>query len=294
MADRVLPDWIDAYIKYTEQYESPHSYEVWTALGVLGAACGQNHMHGDVPFDMGNNIYVLLIAKQGRTRKTTALKRGLALLKEVEEVTVSPDSISKEKMHLDISDCQNAHGESNYVVFSGELSAIVKTSGIDTPNFLIAVYDETKSFKNATLKRGEEGIIKPHITFMAATTPNFIKTGFGGLDMRENGLMSRMALVFETKPTRSDPFGEKPDKNLKLKLIHDLRLIAAERPRHPIYFSVEGKELYRKIYMNIEEETTRFSGLLQQFGDTLGQKSEEIGRKLDFLIQELNREVNTI
>ena len=57
-------------------------------------------------------------------------------------------------------------------------------------------------------------------------------------------------------------------------------------------FSSEVASIVQR--MNIEEETTRFSGLLQQFGDTLGQKSEEIGRKLDFLIQELNREVNTI
>ncbi len=46
--------------------------------------------------------------------------------------------------------------------------------------------------------------------------------------------------------------------------------------------------------MNIDEETTRFSGLLQQFGETLGQENKEIGQKLDFLIQEMNREVNTI
>ena len=46
--------------------------------------------------------------------------------------------------------------------------------------------------------------------------------------------------------------------------------------------------------MNIEEETTRFSGLLQEFGETLLQEDREIGQKLDFIIQEMNREANTI
>ena len=44
---------------------------------------------------------------------------------------------------------------------------------------------------------------------------------------------------------------------------------------------------------NIEEEITRLQSHLQQFADMLA-LSEPIGRKLDFLIQEMNREVNTI
>lgn len=44
---------------------------------------------------------------------------------------------------------------------------------------------------------------------------------------------------------------------------------------------------------NVDEELTRIRSHLAQFGDMLA-GGEPIGRKLDFLIQELNREVNTI
>lgn len=44
---------------------------------------------------------------------------------------------------------------------------------------------------------------------------------------------------------------------------------------------------------NIDEELTRLQSHLSQFADMLA-ASEPIGRKLDFLIQEMNREVNTI
>ena len=44
---------------------------------------------------------------------------------------------------------------------------------------------------------------------------------------------------------------------------------------------------------NIDEEIVRFSSHVEQFSKTL--KAEEpVGRKLDFLIQEMNREINTI
>jgi len=44
---------------------------------------------------------------------------------------------------------------------------------------------------------------------------------------------------------------------------------------------------------DISEEITRIHSHIQQFADTI-QIDEPIGRKLDFLVQELNREVNTI
>jgi uncharacterized protein (TIGR00255 family) len=44
---------------------------------------------------------------------------------------------------------------------------------------------------------------------------------------------------------------------------------------------------------DITEELVRFNSHLKQFDETLA-LSEPIGRKIDFLIQELNREVNTI
>lgn len=44
---------------------------------------------------------------------------------------------------------------------------------------------------------------------------------------------------------------------------------------------------------NITEELVRFESHLEQFRDTV-HKADAIGRKLDFIVQEMNREVNTI
>jgi len=44
---------------------------------------------------------------------------------------------------------------------------------------------------------------------------------------------------------------------------------------------------------DISEEIARFKSHLQQFHDLLEQQ-EPVGRQLDFLVQELNREANTM
>jgi uncharacterized protein (TIGR00255 family) len=45
--------------------------------------------------------------------------------------------------------------------------------------------------------------------------------------------------------------------------------------------------------IDINEELTRLKSHIQQFTQTLNEL-EPIGRKLDFLVQEMNREANTI
>jgi len=46
--------------------------------------------------------------------------------------------------------------------------------------------------------------------------------------------------------------------------------------------------------VDVTEELTRLRSHVKQFRDMLGQHKRRIGRELDFLIQEMNREVNTI
>ncbi len=62
--------------------------------------------------------------------------------------------------------------------------------------------------------------------------------------------------------------------------------------------TIEPADLVREIALfvdrsDISEETVRLKSHLQQFDDALG-KSESTGRKLEFIAQEMGREINTI
>jgi uncharacterized protein (TIGR00255 family) len=45
---------------------------------------------------------------------------------------------------------------------------------------------------------------------------------------------------------------------------------------------------------DISEEVTRLASHLEQFENLLGESAEPVGKKLDFLAQEIQREINTI
>ena len=46
--------------------------------------------------------------------------------------------------------------------------------------------------------------------------------------------------------------------------------------------------------MNVTEEIVRLYSHIEQLDEFLSQDSVEIGKKIDFLLQEMNREINTV
>src|SRR5574337_2223176 len=87
---RELEDWLDSYLEYTDNSESPLSYHKWCGLSVIAGAL-QRHVYlrwgiGQVIYP---NVYVVLVGQSGRTRKGVALGLGKDLLKEVKSVTIT-------------------------------------------------------------------------------------------------------------------------------------------------------------------------------------------------------------
>lgn len=79
---------------------------------------------------------------------------------------------------------------------------------------------------------------------------------------------------------------------LKARLDARLSRLLGDRSVDPVRLAQEAAILADKA--DIREELARISSHCDQFEETLACTGEPIGRKLDFLLQELNREVNTI
>ena len=103
------------------------------------------------------------------------------------------------------------------------------------------------------------------------------------LDARKallSGLIARLAAVAET--------GRQA---LETRLLDRAREIAGALPIDQAALSQEVVRVAQRS--DISEEVTRFHGHLEHW-DALSDSPEPCGRKLDFLLQEMNREVNTI
>ena len=82
MSERLLEDWLDSYLEWTQDQESPEKLHLWTAFAVLSAALRRRIWLSRGIFSLYPNIYVLLVAESARVRKSTAMNIGVNLLLE--------------------------------------------------------------------------------------------------------------------------------------------------------------------------------------------------------------------
>ena len=93
MAARKAGDWIESFLKLTENTEPPKLYRKWTAISTLASA-----MRRKCALNWGNvgnfypNMYIILVGPSG-ARKTTAMRLGEWYLDQT-GIFKSSDSIS--------------------------------------------------------------------------------------------------------------------------------------------------------------------------------------------------------
>lgn len=105
-------------------------------------------------------------------------------------------------------------------------------------------------------------------------------------DLRQRlaDINSEMGLVKSRAPERVAEHGEK----LKTRLAELVDEGKLDEDRINMEIAVMADKL------DVTEEVVRLDSHLQLFGDALGGTENEVGRKLNFVVQEMNREINTI
>ena len=81
MSRVIKGDWISAYLKYTEETESPVSYHTWTAVSMIAGALQRKcYMQWGLE-TIYPNMYIILVGSAGRTRKSLAINIGEEVFK---------------------------------------------------------------------------------------------------------------------------------------------------------------------------------------------------------------------
>ena len=76
MSRVIKGDWISAYLKYTEETESPVSYHTWTAVSMIAGALQRKcYMQWGLE-TIYPNMYIVLVGSAGRSRKSLAINIG--------------------------------------------------------------------------------------------------------------------------------------------------------------------------------------------------------------------------
>ena len=204
MPDRLIPgSWLDAYLAYTAESESPEEYHLWTGISVIAGA-----LKRQVFFDMGYfllypNMYVVLVGPPGRCKKSTAMRMGRDILKGIPGQKFTADSTTREKLIINLSQAHK-DGASAMTAHSTEFATMLTSSGMDMVVFLTDIFDCPPVWEHDTKSGGKNTIKGPFLNLLGATTPDWISRAMP-LDTIGVGLTSRIIFVHHDTPREADP-----------------------------------------------------------------------------------------
>ena len=94
--------WLGEYLRYTEIQESPTGFHFWTGVVLIASALRRNVFlpWGSIP--VFPNHYIILVAPQGRARKSTCISMGRQLVEQVPAVRVLAETSSPEAIVRDL------------------------------------------------------------------------------------------------------------------------------------------------------------------------------------------------
>lgn len=228
MPERLLgkTSWIQAYLGYTNESESPEEYHKWVAISTIAGAMRRRSFYDYGYFLAYPNMYIVLVGPAGRCKKSTAMRIGRGMLTEVKDVNFTVDSTTRERLIQDLSQVFK-EGHSSMTAYSSEFASLLASSGMDMVVFLTDIFDSPMEWSHKTKVGGTNKIKAPCLNLCGATTPDWIAKAMP-LDTVGIGLTSRIIFVYQDTPRIKPPFPvlSEGQKKLRELLVRDLSTIS--------------------------------------------------------------------
>lgn len=262
---RRLPDWLSAYLAFTENSEPPLSFHTWTGLSCISGA-----LQRKVYMKWGHGViypnqYIILVGPSGQSRKGEAINIGKSLLADV-GIPMTAERVTREAlirfMKTKVSNFTNPTNnkitfQSAITCVSEELSVFLGQREIGMLSDLTNWYDSRDEWTYETKNQGTDRVMGMCFNLLGGTAPDWLPSmlpqeAIGG------GFTSRCIFVVEEHKRKvvPDPNLSGDELALRAGLTADLEginLLAGE-----MRFSPQAKQRYEEWY--VEEEARYKAG----------------------------------
>jgi len=229
---RALPDWLDAYMEYTEDSEPPKMFHLWTAISTVGSALQRKCYLRWGTLTFYPNMYIVLVAPSGKCRKGTAMDPARDLLDAL-AMPLAAEATTREALIRALRDANSTNFDPNtgdqqfhssLTIHSKELTVFL---GYDNKQLMMDLtdwFDCHNRWTYRTKTQGDDDIIGVWVNLIGATTPELIQTALPP-DAIGGGLTSRIIFIFESRKYKTSIYPKPGDPELYRKIISDLERI---------------------------------------------------------------------
>ena len=254
---RQLDDWLERYIQFTQNAESPTLYHLWSGLAAISSALRRKcYSNWGLTGYIYPNLYISLVGPPGG-RKGSAMKIAKSIVNKL-EIPIGSDSLgSVQALYRELIMSEDDYIEHNGMpkkhksisIWSEEFQVFLSDRDPTLIPNLTDLFDCADNWKYSTLKRGVENVSNCWITIIGAITPSLLQARMS-LDAVGGGLLSRIIFVVGYGAIKrvALPFLSKEEEALKESLFIDLQQIA--NLSGPFVLSSDFLKHYTRWYEN--------------------------------------------
>ena len=246
---RHFPNWLTAYADYTSVSEAPANFHFWVGVSTIAAALRRKVYIDQRIFQWTPNFYIILVGPPGIVSKSTTVRIGYRLLRQVSGIHFGPQSMTWQGLLLTLEQAQElyvAPGQDLTVLDPvkveripmscvscdvSELGTFLQPKNDELTSFLINMWDgQVEPWQRSLATRETVTIENPWLNMIACTTPGWLRDNFQE-SLIYGGLMSRCVFAWGNQKRRLIAYpGEHvtPDAHTEKqqKLVADLQNIA--------------------------------------------------------------------
>jgi hypothetical protein len=238
---RKFPDFLQAYMQYSQHSEAPDKFHFWTGVSIVAGALRRRTWMDMGYFQWTPNFYIIFVAPPGIISKSTTASIGMNLLKKVDGIKFGPDAVTWQALAQSLANSTEGFplpGEeellmpmSAITIVSSEFGNFLNPHDREMVDMLVSLWDgQVGVWKKATKTMGDDVIENPWINVLACTTPAWIAGNFPEY-MIGGGFTSRCIFVYGDRKRRfvAYPADHLPSDFQQWgdNLIHDLEHISA-------------------------------------------------------------------
>lgn len=239
---RKLPDWVDAWVQYTEEMGSPEIWRRWGGIALIAGALERRVYLQSKKGFLFPHLYTILVGPPG-VGKTVITSQISAMWRELEGLHTGSsslthaslaDELGEAKRHVFADKMELLPEFHSLAICSNELAVLLPEYDNNFMNRLTDIYDGFPFSERRRSIKERLVIERPQINFIAATTPGYL-TNFLPEAAWDQGFLSRTMLIFSAERPVTSIFGETHySEELRKDLVKDLTQI----------FSLQGKILF--------------------------------------------------
>lgn len=246
--------FLDKYLQYMSPLETPIAYDFWCGMWLLSNAIGRRMIVNRPKAPVFLNLYIVLCAEAGTTRKSTAIRMCERVYRaagfHADAVTVT-GNITPEKLREQLALQTIEHNAASCGILVSELVTFLgkEQYAIAMPGLLTDLYDCPELREYSRLSTSTTTVRNVYLTFAAASTPSWLVRAINP-DVIEGGFTSRCLFIIEERRKRLVAWPEelKTDVDELAIALCDIRRQADNWSKHGINLTDKAKARFVRWY----------------------------------------------